>query len=207
MGEIGCLKDGHFQNLSCEGKFMVHNVNAETVFKGDVVCEGDVEVNGQQRATTISKTEGGDIDTKDIDLATDHGEIFDCTITDDNLSIPLPLLTKKDCGFQITIIQNRDFIGAGKKITLTTAGGNTFSPNSYSLGYEGNPGQFKVNRPTDNTHNTLEIPGTATNGAWGTGSMIVLTCVSETEWHFAVRAEYFGLGSAGAAITSSEVTP
>jgi hypothetical protein len=46
MAEVGCLKDGHFQNMSCEGKLLLGGVGVDHEVVGNTVCNGTFAVTG-----------------------------------------------------------------------------------------------------------------------------------------------------------------
>ena len=54
MGEVGCLKDGHFQNLSCEGKFVLHGTIDHVIDKGNLnLATGSLTVSGKSSLNGI----------------------------------------------------------------------------------------------------------------------------------------------------------
>jgi len=57
MAEVGCLKDGHFQNLSCEGKLVLHGDTDHIIDKGNYTLEkGTLKLNGAGNVNRSAKT-------------------------------------------------------------------------------------------------------------------------------------------------------
>jgi hypothetical protein len=55
MAEVGCLKDGHFQNLSCEGKFVLHGTIDHEIDTGNFnIAKGNLTVSGTSTLNGIS---------------------------------------------------------------------------------------------------------------------------------------------------------
>jgi hypothetical protein len=110
MAETGCLKDGHFQNLSCEGKFMYHNNDKPTVFQGAVVNEGKHNVHGQLKATNIAAEAGGDIGNSVHVMfpVTTHGRIHTCNTETGNAVLEFHRIGEKEyIGNRYTFIQKK----------------------------------------------------------------------------------------------------
>ena len=54
MAEVGCLKDGHFQNLSCEGKFVLHGTIDHVIDNGNLnLAKGSLTVSGMSSLNGI----------------------------------------------------------------------------------------------------------------------------------------------------------
>ena len=47
MGEVGCLKDGHFQNISCEGKLLLVGTGVDHEITGNTNVNGTLAVTGE----------------------------------------------------------------------------------------------------------------------------------------------------------------
>jgi hypothetical protein len=93
-------------------------------------------------------------------------------------------------------------VGQAATMADATGGNSTFSVNSYCISNFG--GDPSAVRPDQQGYNIITITGGGgTDTTWGIGSMIVITCVDENEWHVAMRAEPLGTGNTAEAIVFS----
>jgi len=173
MGEVGCLKDGHFQNLSCEGVFvLVGNVEHELTTGNFKITTGTLTVGGATTlsstlavtgATTLKKTINNDLNVaaavnKTL-TAADSGTIFNINGVLDNV-ITLPALSAGNLGvvYEFFIVVA---VGSGTTTTVVLPGSavsNFYSLNFLALG-------TAVNAVQDNAGDTFTFVNSTVAGA------------------------------------------
>jgi len=195
-------------SLTSEGAIIGQTTLAVTgisTLTGATTLASTLQVGGLAKTANLPAALGTDLadDTAAITLTSaDHGKTFLCLLDAAAKTVNLPASTTiADVGTQITIIQNANLVGSGV-LTINANTGNTFCLNSYYIGMTGGAHLVAAaTRPAD-ANNRIVITGAASNSAWGIGSKAVFTCVAAGEWHFAMRAESLGNGSAGAAFST-----
>jgi len=118
MGEIGCLKDGHFQNLQVEGNTTFHTTSTiHNIF-------GDLQVNGHVKTQTIITTGIQRLDTDAILTIFDTTSLvlFAHATSVTSRVITLPTAT---AGRQFKVLWEVSQTGGDR--VLTTAGTDTIT--------------------------------------------------------------------------------
>jgi hypothetical protein len=187
-------------SISCLG-----NTNITGILTVDTtsVLTGAVQSGGLLKATNKALAAGGDIADSGAAVTLvvgDHGKNSVCLLDGASKTVNLPAsMTIEDVGTTFTIIQGVSLIASGV-LTINANTGNTFSTNSYYLGYASSLYVLPIRPSAANTR--IVITGANTHSAWGIGSKAVFTCVSAGEWQFEMTAQPLGTGNAAVAFST-----
>jgi len=189
MSEVGCLKDGHFQNLQVEGDKVIHG---NTKHVGDMTVDGALTVGGHLKSSkTLQSSACANVAPTSISdgLALAVNTFYVSIAGDADMTIPAA--TASSAGDFINIFYSVA-VANGKAHTYTTTTDTTFAPGSTCQRVGG--GVASLATVAAAADNILTITGhSAGDGGLGTSVRLVNMTGATNGW--AVEAITYGQGA------------
>ena len=190
MAEVGCLKDGNFQNLQVEGNMTALTdleVTGTMTNKDLAFATGSWQDLVRNGTLTSLAVNDATVDAG-ITLLANHEYVSSWT-ADATSAITLPAAT---AGTFVAFVQVAD-ADAANAMTITAAGSDTYEPYQEVHIGTGIPAQQDSSVAGDTV---LTITPSATNGGWGmTGSYFMYYCKNDGEWLVKVNGILQGTGA------------